>query len=125
MTFTVYSKDGCPIAQGTKVLQLELSHVVYKLGTDYTVESSTMNSVGSTFPRVVVDDKILGGCQETVKYLRENKLVWDIMIDDESLDLNKTEEEEFKPSINKGVELLLRNKTEERITKTFKWSLVS
>ena len=32
------------------------------------------------------------------------------MIDDESLDLNKTEEEEFKPSINKGVELLLRNK---------------
>lgn len=78
MTFTVYSKDGCPYCTKVQqVLQLaELSHVVYKLGTDYTVDEFYDEfGKGSTFPRVVVDDKILGGCQETVKYLRENKLV--------------------------------------------------
>jgi len=31
--------------------------------------------VGSTFPRVVKDDELIGGCMETVKYLREQKLV--------------------------------------------------
>jgi len=30
---------------------------------------------GSTFPRVVKDDTLIGGCTETVKYLREQKLV--------------------------------------------------
>ena len=30
---------------------------------------------GSTFPRVVEGDTLIGGCTETVKYLREQKLV--------------------------------------------------
>jgi len=30
---------------------------------------------GSTFPRVIKDDTLIGGCTETVKYLREQKLV--------------------------------------------------
>ena len=29
----------------------------------------------STFPQVVVDEKLLGGCTETIKYLQENNLV--------------------------------------------------
>tara|TARA_A100001515_G_C4464453_1_gene174741 strand:- start:101 stop:337 length:237 start_codon:yes stop_codon:yes gene_type:complete len=78
MTFTIYSKDGCPYC--TKVQQVlklaELKHVVYKLDTDYSREEFYEKfGMGSTFPQVVLDDLNIGGCQETVKYLRENKLV--------------------------------------------------
>tara|TARA_S200002703_G_C3702432_1_gene215748 strand:- start:417 stop:596 length:180 start_codon:yes stop_codon:yes gene_type:complete len=59
------------------VLQLaELEHVVYKLGTDFTREEFYEQfGQGSTFPRVVLGEELLGGCTETVKYLREQKLV--------------------------------------------------
>jgi len=30
---------------------------------------------GSTFPQVVLDGEKLGGCTETVKYLKENQLL--------------------------------------------------
>ena len=78
MTFTIYSKDGCPYC--TKVQQVlklaKLKHVVYKLDTDYSREEFYEKfGMGSTFPQVVLDDLNIGGCQETVKYLRENKLV--------------------------------------------------
>ena len=78
MTFTVYSKDGCPFCvKVQKVLQLaELQHVVYKLGTDYDrTEFYEKFGEGSTFPQVLLGDKSIGGCTETVKYLREQKLV--------------------------------------------------
>ncbi len=78
MTFTVYSKDGCPYC--TKVQQVlelaEVKHVIYKLNRDYTREEFYDKfGKGSTFPRVVKDDTLIGGCMETVKYLREQKLV--------------------------------------------------
>ena len=84
MVFTVYSKDGCPFC--TKVQQVlklaELEHVVYKLGDDFDrTEFYAKFGQGSTFPQVVLnvegpdDETNLGGCTETVKYLREQKLV--------------------------------------------------
>ena len=78
MTFTVYSKDGCPYC--TKVQQVlelaEIKHVIYKLNRDYTREEFYEKfGQGSTFPRVLKDDTLIGGCTETVKYLREQKLV--------------------------------------------------
>lgn len=84
MNFTVYSKDGCPFC--TKVQRvLELSekrHVVYKLDRDFTrTEFYDKFGVGSTFPQVIMnvegpdDETHLGGCTETVAYLRENKLI--------------------------------------------------
>jgi glutaredoxin len=78
MKFTVYSKDDCPYCTRVeKVLQLaELQHVVYKLNTDFTKEEF-INEFGqnSTFPQVIVNDKHLGGCVDTIKYLKENSIV--------------------------------------------------
>jgi len=78
MVFTVYSRDGCPYC--TKVQQVlelaEIKHMIYKLNRDFTREEFYEKfGQGSTFPRVIKDDEIIGGCTETVKYLRENKLV--------------------------------------------------
>tara|TARA_B100000427_G_scaffold12706_1_gene10293 strand:+ start:260 stop:502 length:243 start_codon:yes stop_codon:yes gene_type:complete len=76
--FTVYSKDGCPYCTKIKeVLELaELNHVVYVLDRDFDRTSFyDQFGQGSTFPQVVLDATNLGGCTETVKYLREKKLV--------------------------------------------------
>ena len=78
MNFTVYSKDGCPYC--TKVVQvLELAglkHVVYKLDEHFDRQSFyDQFGEGSTFPQVVIDSTNLGGCTETVQYLKENNLV--------------------------------------------------
>ena len=78
MTFTIYSKDGCPYC--TKIEQVlklsELKHVVYKLNKDFTKEEFYSEfGNGSTFPQVVVNQTHLGGCTDTVKYLKENQLI--------------------------------------------------
>ena len=77
--FTVYSKQGCPFC--TKVVQVlelaKLNHVVYKLGDHFERDAFYEQfGQGSTFPQVVVNDmQHLGGCTETVQYLKENELV--------------------------------------------------
>ena len=84
MEFIVYSKDGCPFCTKVqRVLELaEVKHVIYKLNRDYTREEFYDKfGQGSTFPQVVLnvegphDETHLGGCIETVKYLREQNLV--------------------------------------------------
>lgn len=78
MKFTVYSKDGCPYC--TKIQQVlhlaELQYVVYKLGVDFTRDEFYSEfGQGSTFPQVLLDEKHLGGCTDTVQYLKDQKLV--------------------------------------------------
>ena len=78
MNFTVYSKDGCPYC--TKVVQVlelaGLNHVVYKLDEHFDRKSFYGQfGEGSTFPQVVLNTENLGGCTETVQYLKEKKLV--------------------------------------------------
>ncbi len=78
MNFTVYSRDGCPYCSKIQeVLQLaELRHVIYKLDRDFDRESFYGQfGKGSTFPQVVLNGDNLGGCTETVQYLKENNLV--------------------------------------------------
>ena len=78
MTYTVYSKAGCPYCSKIEmVLQLkELKHVVYKLNRDFTREEFYAKfGQGSTFPQIVYDEKNLGGCTETITYLREQKIL--------------------------------------------------
>jgi glutaredoxin 3 len=76
--FTVYSKDGCPFC--TKVISLlELLNFNYteqKLGKDFTREDFYSKfGKGSTFPRVVLNDELIGGCTETISYLKGQKLI--------------------------------------------------
>jgi glutaredoxin len=79
MRFTVYSKDGCPYC--TKIQQVlehsKLDYIVYKLNSEFTKDQFYAEfGEGSTFPQVILNDTDhLGGCTDTVKYLRENKLV--------------------------------------------------
>ena len=78
MNFTVYSKDGCPYCtKVTQVLQLaKLNHVIYKLGDHFDKPSFYEQfGQGTTFPQVVLNGTNLGGCSDTVKYLKENSLV--------------------------------------------------
>jgi glutaredoxin len=78
MNFTVYSKEDCPYCYKVKQV-LELTgqdFVVYTLGEDFTKESFYAEfGEGSTFPQVVCNSEPLGGCMETVKYLKQKHLV--------------------------------------------------
>ena len=48
--------------------------VEYKLGRDFTgQEFYDKFGKGSTFPQVLCDDKKLGGCVDTIQFLRERK----------------------------------------------------
>tara|TARA_B100001996_G_scaffold77241_1_gene57027 strand:- start:56 stop:292 length:237 start_codon:yes stop_codon:yes gene_type:complete len=78
MNFAVYSKEGCPYCMKVvQVLELaKLRHVVYKLDEHFDRESFYGQfGSGSTFPQVVVDATNLGGCTDTIQFLKEKKLV--------------------------------------------------
>lgn len=78
MNFAVYTKEGCPYCEKVKeVLKLtESKFVVYNLDEHFDKDSFYGEfGQGSTFPQVVVDGKKLGGCVDTVQFLKENKIV--------------------------------------------------
>jgi glutaredoxin len=79
MRLTVYSKDGCPFCSKIEqVLKLSnLEHKIYKLGIDFDRNGFYAQfGEGSTFPQVVLNDQEhLGGCTDTVQYLKEQNLV--------------------------------------------------
>ena len=78
MKFIVYSKEGCPHCYKVKtVLELcGMDCTVYELGEDYTKQEFVDKfGEGSTFPRVICDDELLGGARETISYLRDKSLV--------------------------------------------------
>ena len=78
MNLAVYTKEGCPYCEKVKeVLELtESKFVVYNLDEHFDKDSFYGEfGQGSTFPQVVVDGKKLGGCVDTVQFLKENKIV--------------------------------------------------
>ena len=81
MSFTVYSKKGCPYCDKIKMVLNDLSIrkgypvICYELGTQFTREEFYAEfGEGSTFPQVVFEQKHVGGCSDTVKYLQENNM---------------------------------------------------
>ena len=78
MNFAIFSKDGCPYCEKVKnVMELtKVSHVVYNLDEHFDRKSFYGEfGEGSTFPQVVVDGKKLGGCVDTIQYLKENQVI--------------------------------------------------
>ena len=78
MKFLVYSKNGCPYCSKVMTV-LEMTgkqFVEYKLDRDFTREEfyDTFGE-GSTFPQVLCDDRKLGGCVDTIQFLREEKVI--------------------------------------------------
>lgn len=78
MTFIVYSKENCSHCSNLKqVMDLtEQKHVVYTLGVDFTPEEFYEKfGEGKTFPQVVINGQTIGGCSETLKYFREQRIL--------------------------------------------------
>lgn len=78
MNFEVYSKPGCPYCDKIKAVlkQYNFDHTVKTLNEDFTREDFYQQfGEGSTFPQVIKDGEKLGGCVDTVKYLKEQGLV--------------------------------------------------
>ena len=76
--FEIYSKAGCSFCDKLKQFMDSkgIEYKEYKLGTDYIVEEF-VNKFGrnSTFPRVLLDDEVIGGMKETLIYLKSNGYV--------------------------------------------------
>lgn len=79
MKFTVYSKRGCPYCDKIqKVLEIsKLNHQIYYLDEDFTVEEFFEKfDSNKSFPQVILnEDTCLGGCVDTVKFLKEQNIV--------------------------------------------------
>jgi len=93
--YTVYSKFGCPFCEKIKNIlnlayQSERGNSTYayvdnltilQLGVDFTKEEFYKKfGNGSTFPQVILNEDSaesikLGGCMDTVKYLKENNII--------------------------------------------------
>jgi glutaredoxin len=77
MSFTIYSKQGCPFCEKCIAVMEheEFTYVVYELDKDFTIDEFYAEfGEGSTFPQITLDGIQLGGCQETVKYLQKNNV---------------------------------------------------
>jgi glutaredoxin len=78
MNFTVYTKDNCPYCYKVKQA-LELcgkNYIAYNLGEDFTKEQFYAEfGEGSTFPQVVIGENHIGGCTDTIQYLKELSII--------------------------------------------------
>ena len=78
MNFTVYSKDGCTYCEQVNPI-LDLCHFQYreyKFDEHFDRHAFQEEFGGnSTFPQVLLNNKKLGGCTDTVKYLKEHNLL--------------------------------------------------
>ena len=78
MRAVVYSKPECPYCEKIKAV---LFHCAIEY-TEYIFEKDFNRNQfyaefgeGVTFPQVILDDKHVGGCTDTVKYLKEMKKI--------------------------------------------------
>ena len=76
--FTIYGKDECPMCFKVKVvLEMLGKEYEYKeLNKDYTEEEFEMKFPDTlALPQVVLDVKVLGNANQTLKYLKEHRLI--------------------------------------------------
>ena len=73
MPYTIYTRNNCPYCENVKKVLTGIgeSYMEVKLNRDFTREQFTNKfGYGSTFPRVLKDGNIIGGCSETITQLR-------------------------------------------------------
>ena len=76
--YLIYSKNHCPYCRNIKkVLEgIGEDYMELKLDTDFSREQFTEKfGYGATFPRVLKDGKLIGGCNEAVVHLRNQGLI--------------------------------------------------
>ena len=76
--FTIYGKGECPMCFKVKVvLEMLGKEYEYKeLNKDYTEEEFEMKFPDTlALPQVVLDGKVLGNANQTLKYLKEHRLI--------------------------------------------------
>jgi glutaredoxin len=78
MNFTIYSKRGCPYCDKIKQVLSAINqpYTDKLLDVDFTRDQFYQQfGEGSTFPRVLVNGSLIGGCNESVVYLKNQGLV--------------------------------------------------
>lgn len=78
--FYVYSKDGCTFCkQMRQVFLLKgISFQEMKLDIDFDLETFKArfeNSKSKSFPQIFHGEKHIGGFMDTIKYLKEEKII--------------------------------------------------
>ena len=76
--FTIYGKDECPMCFKVKVvLEMLGKEYEYKeLNKDYTEEEFEIKFPDTlALPQGVLDGKVLGNANQTLKYLKEHRLI--------------------------------------------------
>ena len=75
---TVYTKKNCNFCDQIKQV-LNLKNVAYEekvLNTDFSaVDFIESFGKGATFPQIVHEDHKVGGCIQTIKYLKSKDLI--------------------------------------------------
>ena len=78
MKAVIYTRDACPYCVKVKQVLESLNAQIteYKFNEDFDRDQFYAEfGEGSTFPQVLLDEEHVGGCTETVKYLRQKNLV--------------------------------------------------
>jgi len=78
MDIVIYSKENCSYCEKIKqVFKLkDFEFVEYVLDKDFTRNQFIKEfGEGSTFPRITIDGTLVGGCTDTISYLKENNLL--------------------------------------------------
>lgn len=78
MEFIVYSKHNCPYCiKIKKILELKnytYQELIYEEDFDKDQFYDRFGE-GSTFPQVIFNNQKLGGCVDSIKYLKDNNLL--------------------------------------------------
>ena len=74
----IYTRNGFPFCTKIKEVYRMKGYAFseFTLGVNFTREQFYKEfGPGATFPQVLINGQKMGGCTETVKYLRENNLL--------------------------------------------------
>lgn len=79
MKFKIYSKYGCPYCVKIENIfkLMKIDYEVVKLDEDFNrTEFKNKFGLQAAFPQIVLNDNLtLGGCIDTINFLKQNKLI--------------------------------------------------